>query len=195
VVPVPSILTVNIEIPDAADCGAETDRRAAGTRAASAPPAENEGEYMHYVKKLLAAAGAGCLAVALAGTAPAFADYGKGAQFQIEISANNVGGVPGDGVWLWIALNRDGTGDYQGTDCVHTGSAGLNGAAHESGDVQWTNAAGQLTITGVRLVGGLFPVTVVVKDRIGHYVGPSDSFVQGFALGPIGGTAQVQVAP
>ena len=47
----------------------------------------------------------------------------------------------------------------------------------------------------VKLVGGVFPVTVVVKDRIGHYVGPSDSFIQGFALGPIGGTAQVQVAP
>lgn len=152
---------------------------------------------MRYIKRLSAVAGAGCLAAALAGTVatPAFADYGTGAQFQVEISANNVGGVPGDGVWLWIALNSGGTGDYQGTDCIHTGSAGLNGAAHEQGNVQWTDAGGKLTITGVRLVGGVFPVTVVVQDRVGHYVGPSDSFVQGFALGPIGGTAQVQVAP
>ena len=54
---------------------------------------------MRYIRKLSAAAGAGCLAAALAGTAatPAFADYGTGAQYQIEISANNVGGVPSDG--------------------------------------------------------------------------------------------------
>jgi len=152
---------------------------------------------MRYIKTLSAAAGAGCLAAALVGTAatPAFADYGQGAQFQIAISANNVGGVPGDGVWLWIALNGNGTGDYTGTDCIHTGPAGLNGAAHEQGDVSWTDSGGKLTITGIKLVGGVFPVTVVVSDQIGHYVGPSDSFVQGFALGPIGGTAQVQVAP
>ena len=152
---------------------------------------------MRYIKSLSTAAGAACLAAALAGTAatPALADYCTGAQYQIEISANNAGGVPGDGVWLWIALNSGGTGDYQGTDCIHTGPAGLNGAAHEQGDVQWTDAGGQLTITGIKLVGGVFPVTVVVSDHIGHYVGASDGFIQGFALGPIGGTAQVQVAP
>jgi hypothetical protein len=152
---------------------------------------------MRYVKRLSAAAGAGCLATALVGVAatPALADYGKGAQFQIEISANNVGGVPGDGVWLWIELNSNGTGDYTGADCIHTGSAGLNGAGHQRGDVKWTDSGGKLTISGVALVDAQFPVTVVVSDRYGHYVGPSDSFIQGFALGPIGGTAQVQVAP
>jgi len=152
---------------------------------------------MRYINRLSAAAGTACLATALAGVAatPALADYGQGAQYQIEISANNVGGVPGDGVWLWIALNNNGTGDYQGTDCIHTGPAGLNGAAHEQGDVSWTDSGGKLTITGVKLVGGVFPVTVVVSDRYGHYVGGSDGFIQGFALGPIGGTAQVQVAP
>ncbi len=56
-----------------------------------------------------------------------FADYGSGAVYQIEISANNVGQVPGDGAWIWVALNRDGTGDYAAADCVHTGSLGLNG--------------------------------------------------------------------
>jgi hypothetical protein len=152
---------------------------------------------MRYIKGLSATAGAGFLAAALTGTAatPALADYGTGAQFQIEISANNVGGVPGDGVWLWIELNGNRTGDYTGTDCIHTGPAGLNGAAHEQGDVTWTDSGGTLTISGVALVGGRFPVTVVVSDHYGHYVGPSDSFVQGFALGQIGGTAQVQVAP
>jgi hypothetical protein len=154
-------------------------------------------DHMRYIKRLSAVAGAGCLAAALAGTAatPALADYGTGAQYQVEISANNVGGVPGDGVWLWIELNSNGGGDYTGSDCIHTGPAGLNGAASERGDVTWTDSGGKLTITGVGLVGGVFPVTVVVPDRYGHYTGPSDSFIQNFALGSIGGTAQVQVAP
>ncbi len=64
---------------------------------------------------------------------------------QVEISANNVGGVPGDGVWLWIGLNRNGSGGYTGADCIHTGPAGLNGAGHERGDVTWTDSGGKLT--------------------------------------------------
>jgi hypothetical protein len=40
----------------------------------------------------------------------AFADYGPGAQYQVEISDNHVGVSPGSG-WLWIELNADGTGD------------------------------------------------------------------------------------
>jgi hypothetical protein len=158
---------------------------------------DREGIIVRYFRRLTAAAGLACLAAALFAVAapPAQADYGTGAQFQIEISANNVGGVPGDGVWLWIALNKDGTGDYTGSDCIHTGSAGLNGAGNEQGDVTWTDAGGMLTITGVALVDGMFPVTIVVPDTYGHYVGASDSFIQNFALGPIGGTAQAQVAP
>jgi hypothetical protein len=65
----------------------------------------------------------------------------------------------------------------------------------ERGNVTWTDSGGSLTINGVALVDGQFPVTVVVPDSNGHHVGASDSFIQGFALGPIGGTAQVQVAP
>jgi len=102
----------------------------------------------------------------------------QGAQYQVEISANNVGGVPGDGVWLWIELNSNGTGDYTGGDCIHTGPTGLNGAAHERGDVTWTDSGGKLTISGVGLVGGQYPVTVVVPDRYGHYTGASGNFVQ-----------------
>jgi hypothetical protein len=131
-------------------------------------------------------------AALLAGTAgPTSADYGPGAQFQVTISANNVGGVPGDGVWAWIALYPGGGGDYTAADCIHTGSLlgapGLNGAGHEQGDVRWTDAGGTLTITGVALVNGQFPVTITVPDGYRHYVLPSDSVIGGFALGPIGG--------
>jgi hypothetical protein len=152
---------------------------------------------VRYLRRLATAAGLMCLAAALLAVAapPALADYGPGAKYQVEISANNVGGVPGDGVWLWIALNKDGTGDYTGSDCIHTGSGGLNGAGHQRGDVTWTDSGGMLIISGVALVDAQFPVTVVVPDTYGHYVRASDSVIQGFALGPIGGTAQVQVAP
>jgi hypothetical protein len=149
---------------------------------------------------VLAATGALALGLVLAAAAPASAgDYGPGAVYQVEISANNVGGVPGDGVWLWIALYPDGTGDYAGSDCVHTGSLeghpGLNGAGHERGDVTWIDSDGTLIITGVALVGGEFPVTIKVPDSYGHYVLLSDDVITGFALGPIGGKAQVQIAP
>ncbi len=72
--------------------------------------------------------------------APALADCCRGAQCQVEISANNVGGLLGDGAWLWIELNRTGTGDYTGSDCIQTGPAGLNGAARERGGVTWTDS-------------------------------------------------------
>jgi hypothetical protein len=97
----------------------------------------------------------------------ALADHGRGAVYQVEISANNVGGVPGDGAWIWIELSRDGSGDYTMADRIHSGSAGLNAAAHSRGDVTWTDAGGWLTITGVRAIGGLVPVTIVVPDRTG----------------------------
>jgi hypothetical protein len=131
------------------------------------------------------------------GAAPAAADYGPGAQFQVAISANNVGGVPGDGVWAWIALYPGGTGDYTAADCIHTGSLGgpPNHGYHERGDVSWTDSGGNLIITGVALVGGVFPVTITVPDSYGHSVLPSDSVITGFALGTIGGWAQVQVSP
>jgi hypothetical protein len=143
---------------------------------------------------------AATLAAAVLATAgPASAGYGPGAQYQVEISANNVGHLPGDGVWLWIALYRDGTGDYAGSDCIHTGSLlghpGLNGAAAERGDVTWKDTGSSLVIDGVALVGGLFPVTITVPDTYGHSVLASDQVITGFALGPLGGWAQVQVAP
>jgi hypothetical protein len=134
----------------------------------------------------------------VAATGPASADYGPGAIYQVEISANNVGRdarSSGDGVWLWIALYPDHTGDYAGADCIHSGSGGPNGAGHQRGDVTWTDSDGTLKITGVSLVNGQFPVTIFVPDSYGHYVLKSDNVITDFALGLIGGTAQVQIAP
>jgi hypothetical protein len=137
-----------------------------------------------------------CASAAMAASG-AQADYGPGAVYQIEISANNVGGVPGDGAWIWIALNSNHTGDYEMTDCIHTGSAGLNTASHSSGDVTWTDDGTNLSITGVRAIGGLVPVTIKTPDTYGHYVRSTNSIIL-VPPNPIfpgfGGTAQLQVA-
>ena len=139
------------------------------------------------------------MAVTLAGSAvalpavPALASgYGPGAVYEIELSAN-AAGPEGGGLWLWIALYPDGTGDYSGADCGH----GRAGAAHESGDVTWTDSGGTLIITGVTLNGlGGFPTTVTVPDRYGHYTGTLGSFetLPDF-IPPFIGKAQLQVAP
>lgn len=154
----------------------------------------------------LVAAGAvvGILLVSSAGTA--LADYGSGAQYQIEISANCNGPttcipgfVQGYGLWLWAELNADGTGDYQAADCGHIGPGNTPGATrgfHDSGDVQWSSDGTTLTITGVAIFGNTVPITITVPAQYGHY---AESFAQVVDVPALGGalpgTAQVQVAP
>jgi hypothetical protein len=60
-------------------------------------------------------------AAVLVSATSASADYGKGAIYQIELSVNTPG-RDGGGVWLWIALEPDFTGDYAGSDCGHGGA-------------------------------------------------------------------------
>src|ERR1043166_1936529 len=66
-------------------------------------------------KLLLLIALAASFAAATAATAAA--EYGAGDVYQIELSMN-IPGKRGGGVWLWLALNRDGTGDYSGSDAA-----------------------------------------------------------------------------
>jgi hypothetical protein len=150
----------------------------------------------------LAAVSAAAAAVVAVAAAPAAADYGRGALYQVEITANE-GGPNGGGIWLWIELtpttgsSTSGTGDYTGSDCGHG-----HGAAPDSGDVTWSASNGTLTITGVVLNGfgplGPVPVTISVPSGYGHYAYPTNAFTSIFAgLPPFltGGKAQVQVAP
>jgi hypothetical protein len=122
----------------------------------------------------------------------ALADYGQGAQYQIELSynCNNpcslVPGTTGAGVWLWIELSANHTGDYQGSDCLH-GSA----AIADSGSVTWTDTAGHLVVSGLNLAGGALPPLVVVPDTYGHYRFAGYP-VPGF---PALGTTELQIAP
>jgi hypothetical protein len=140
------------------------------------------------------------LAAVMAG--PASADYGRGALYQVEITANE-SGPNGGGIWLWVELTpsagstTSGTGDYAGSDCGHG-----NGAASDRGDVTWSSSGGVLTISGVVLNGfgplGPVPVTITVPSSYGHYAYPTNAFGSIFSgLPPFvtGGHAQVQVAP
>ena len=138
---------------------------------------------------------AACVLAAAAGgatSATALADYGSGAQYQIELSAN-ISGKSGGGAWLWISLNSDGTGDYSGADCGHGGV----GAVSDKGDVTWTISGGSVVISGVVLNGlGGFPTTVTVPAAYGHYTGTVGTFLTVPSFIPsFVGTSQLQVAP
>jgi hypothetical protein len=131
----------------------------------------------------------GALLLASAGTA---LGYGNSAIYQVEISANWTGGSTGAGVWLWIELDADHTGDYTGSDCGHGFEGpGTAGAVADRGDVTWTSDGTTLTIHGVVLNGPGFPVTITVPAAYGHL---STSLAAVFNV-PFPGWAQVQVAP
>ncbi len=137
-------------------------------------------------------------------TGSVFADYGQGAQYQVEISDNctnlqgcTVVGAQGFGVWLWIELDgsgtsTSGTGTYNGADCGHVPTVpGASGAFSDSGTVKWSLSGNTLTIWGVGLFGGAMPVTITVPASYGHSVETTQSV---FGI-PLPGRAQVQVAP
>jgi hypothetical protein len=136
-----------------------------------------------------AAALAASMILGTAGVALA-SDYGPGAVYQVELTAN-IGGHNGGGVWLWIALYPDGSGDYQGADCGHG-----SGAARDHGDVAWSSDGTTVTITGVVLNGfGGFLTTISVPATYGHYSGTIGSFLTLPGIPAFIGTSQLQVAP
>jgi hypothetical protein len=143
-----------------------------------------------------------CLAAIAAGMSagPARADYGPGAVYQIELSAN-IPGRDGGGVWIWLGLNRDSTGDYAGSDC------GRGGASPDKGDVTWyygdadgtpDQAGNWVIIDGVTLNGfGGYPTTITVPRNYGHYRGTIGSYLTLPLPPPLltTGFTQLQVAP
>jgi hypothetical protein len=162
-------------------------------------------------RKVVLLLGVGLLVVAALffGTAAgARADYGPGAVYQVEISAN---AQPGPSFWFWAELDPGGAGgDYQMTDCIHVGRGGPNAAAHASGDVEsWSVGGGMLTMTGIDIVGGANTATIsVALPDSGAMYGHSN-YVQVTVTGAVPGaplpvgavftfsghSAQVQLAP
>ena len=145
--------------------------------------------------RLAAAAGVATLVggVTLATAGPASA-YGPGQVYQVELSAN-ISGANGGGVWLWLGLSNDGTGDYHGADCGHRNGP----ATSDGGDVTWKliNNNTEVQISGVVLNGlGGFPATVTVPAAYGHYTGTIGSFITlPPFIPPFVGSSQLQVAP
>jgi hypothetical protein len=147
------------------------------------------------------AALAGALLLTTVGAASA--DYGRGAVYQIELSAQVPGG---GGAWLWIALNEDGTGDYAGSECA----GGLNGhqlrgdpvpAASSVGDITgWHYDGDNIVIEGVQLnvfLPLVFYTTITVPSLYGHYTAMG---IGAYMTWPVFvdtslGFSQLQVAP
>jgi hypothetical protein len=156
--------------------------------------------YMRHVLAAITGSAMLMLGMALGGTT-ALADYGQGAVKQVEISAN----PPGFGFWLWAELSSDQTGDYQETDCIHLGGGHENdAAAHDSGSVTgWSVSNGVLTMTGIKIIGGLAAATFSVPvgpSGFGHANSMTMTVTQEvapfFPVGvPLTFPAQVQVAP
>lgn len=143
----------------------------------------------------LAALTAAIACIAAVAAPSSRADYGSGALYNIELSANNVGVVQGTGkgLWLWIELSSGGGGDFTGAGCKHNGSGGADGATPQAGDVTWSDNGTNLSIHLVLMIGGVpKPFTITVPDSFGHYSGPTDSYL---SPDPFGGDTQLTVAP
>lgn len=159
---------------------------------------------MRLCKLALTLATAGAMgAGGLMAATPAAADYGQGAAYQIEISAN-ISGKHGGGAWLWTELTpsspaaTSGTGEYRGSDC---GRGAAEHARADGGDDSYSISGGVITISGVVLNGlGGIPVTITVPSEYGHYTSDFVSVLPTLEGAPLFlppgvGVAQVQVAP
>jgi hypothetical protein len=151
----------------------------------------------------------GVLSVAMLGvTAPSVAAYGRADQplRQLELSANcnnpayplcaaPPNGFGLGGIWLWIEIDANHTGDVAGAGCGHVRGGGGGGAGSIRGEVAWWWSA---TPQG-------FPVALGAPlDPNGYYnvdLGGGEVFAFPVTIGhysahPAAGVAiEVQVAP
>jgi hypothetical protein len=95
------------------------------------------------------------------------------------------------------------SGDYQETDCIHSGRGGPNGALHDAGSVSgWSvdENARTLTLYGVDVLGGAETMNVTVplpaSGDYGHSNSMTLTYVSGIPIVPdVTFPAQVQLAP
>jgi len=113
-------------------------------------------------RSALALSSAGLLAAGMtaATASPAAADYGQGAQYQVEISSN----PPGFGIWIWAELGPAQTSDYEETDCIHLGGGhATDAAAHDAGSLSsWSVTNGTVTMNGMHLINNLVTANITV---------------------------------
>ena len=143
------------------------------------------------VAGLLTGAGFGAAPSAFAGSTGG-SSYGPGAVYQVELSSN----VPGEGFWIWVELNADGTGNYQETDCIHLGGGhATDAASHDAGDVTWNWSNGMLDIQGLEIIGGLETVDVSVPPPAPGYGSVSSFAVTWMGGAPIVGASETESGP
>lgn len=146
---------------------------------------------------LVVTAGALVVAGVVAGPGSAFA-YGRADQplAQVEVSANCDNpsfplcapfpdGVGTGGIWFWVELDANGTGDLSGAACGHTvggvGGPGGAGAGSIKGTASWTYTTLETAPPGAIFFGAVDPndsyyaVTItdgstwLVPVTTGHY--------------------------
>jgi hypothetical protein len=108
------------------------------------------------------------VAAGILGTGKALA-YGHADQplAQVEVSANcdnpsfwlctpaGVGGT--GGIWYWVELDANGTGDLSGADCGHTVGGGGAGAGSIKGTASWTYTSLEAAPAGAIFFGSFDP--------------------------------------
>jgi hypothetical protein len=135
----------------------------------------------------VAVAVAATVAFAIAAPAQASSDYSH-AQYQVTFSLNcNHPTAPCQqifglgGIWGWMALAPDGTGNAQVTNCGHTvggGGPGQAGAGHSAFDSTWT----VISSPG----GPPSPITPV--DPNGEYIVFTDATSNNLGIAPMPAT-------
>ena len=136
-----------------------------------------------------------------AATAGAQSSY-NGAVYQVEFSLNcnnpsalcqTIFGL--GGIWGWVALMPDGSGNAQFTGCGHTGAGGgPAGAGHVSFDSTWTK---------VSLNSAPSPVTptdphhtyLFITSPQGMNLPPLPATYGHYAVSFLGATGQITIAP
>lgn len=141
------------------------------------------------------------------------ADYGQGATYQIEISANtapNTAQAQQGNFWMWLALTpsspgaTSGTSDYVESDCIHLGGgSAADQAAQDAGSGAWHISDGTLYLTGVNIINNAetatFAVPLPKSGTYGHTEGMTMTVTKGTAPIPNGiplpYPSQNQIAP
>lgn len=131
------------------------------------------------IRGAVAFAVAGGLSGAVMAAAPAAAsaadNYGPGAVYQVEISANE----PYGSFWVWAGLYVDSNGnqtvDYEETDCIHLPHI-ATAAANDTGEGgTWAISGGTLSLYNIEIIGNAatanFAVPLPQGSNYGHSSG------------------------
>jgi len=161
-------------------------------------------EPVHFVRWRIPVA-AGMLAACLIGVAAGgAAAYGRVdhplAQIEFSGNCNNPSaqlcapppqGFGLGGIWLWIEIDADGTGDVAGAGCAHD-RAGFGGAGPIKGEVTWWGSVGPQGVALFVDPNNLY-YNVVIPDGT-PFAFPQTQGHYSFAPAP-GVTLQLQIAP